>query len=57
MDNKEILKMLSALECVFYYRYAGSDDPQGVSYEDTRKMHEMINNALNEWHRLTGCVL
>ena len=57
MTNQEILERLSELECVLYYRNDGSDDTEGVSYADTEHMHNLINEALKEWHRLTGCTL
>ena len=57
MNNQEILNTLSMLETVFFYRYDGSDSREGISYEDTQRMHNLINDALKEWHRLSGCTL
>jgi len=57
MSNQEIFNTLSGLECVLYYKHDGSDDREGVSFSDLEKMHDLINTALIEWHRITGCIL
>jgi hypothetical protein len=57
MSNQEILNTLSGLEAAFYYKNDGSDDREGVSFADLEKMHDLINTALKDWHRITGCTL
>lgn len=41
--------MLSALESELYY--LNDREPN----EENEKAHEIIKNALIEWHNLTGC--
>lgn len=57
MSNQEILNTLSELESVLYYRKDGSDNREGVSFSDLETMHNLINKALIDWNRITGCTL
>lgn len=57
MTNQEILNYLSTLECALYYRADGHDNPEGVSEENTRKVHDLIDEAMNLWYDLTGCTI
>lgn len=57
MTNQEILNTLSGLEAALYYRHDGSDDREGVSFSDLEAMHNLINKALRDWNRITGCTL
>lgn len=57
MSNQEILNSLSGLEAALYYRADGSDDRENVSYQDIQTAHDLINEALKHWHRVTGCTL
>lgn len=54
MTNQEILQALAGIECALYYRKDGSDDPEGVSCEDLKKIHTKTNELLHLWHDITG---
>jgi hypothetical protein len=54
MTNQEILQALSGIECALYYRKDGSDDAEGVSWEDLKKIHTKIDELLHLWHNITG---
>ena len=57
MNNQDILNKLSEIECALYYRYDGSDNREGVSYENLEKAHNAANDLLKFWHQITGCTL
>lgn len=54
MSNHDILNELSGIESALYYRLDGSDDPEGVSFEDLKKIHTKIDELLHLWHNITG---
>lgn len=54
MTNKDILNALSGIEAALYYRHDGSDDRQGVSFEDLEEAHNKANELLKFWHKVTG---
>lgn len=54
MDNRKALNTLSELEEFFYYL---KQNPEGLNYSDVEKIHNAINTALIEWHRLTGLTI
>lgn len=57
MTNQEILNTLSGIEAALYYRADGSDDREGISYQDIETAHNAANELLKFWHRITGCTL
>jgi hypothetical protein len=52
MSNQEILNQLSKIECELYYRY-GSHRAEAISDKDLEIVHNLVKNALEEWHRIT----
>lgn len=57
MTNQSILEKLSELECTLYYRREGWTETEGVSAEDAKKTWELVKEALEYWHQVTGCKL
>ena len=56
MTNQDIFKALADVECALYYRVDGSDNPENVSIEELKKAHDMVDELLNYWHNITGCI-
>ena len=57
MTNQQLFNALSLIECELYYRSDGTNAPEGIDPEDCKRVHSLIDKALNEWHELTGCEL
>lgn len=57
MTNQDILNTLAGIECALYYRRDGSDNREGVSYENLEKAYNAANDLLKFWHQITGCTL
>lgn len=57
MNNQAILNTLSELESELYYRADGSNDREGVSFEDCQRARDLVNAALIFWHNVTGLTI
>lgn len=57
MTNKDLMKLMADIECALYYRIDGSDNPEGIGNDELRKAHDMIDELLNYWYELTGCII
>ena len=57
MTNQELLDALSDIEENVFYRVATAAGRNENENEHMRMIHEHINVALLEWHKLTGLTI
>ena len=53
MDNHEILKQLSSIECDLFYALE-EGRTNGIAPKALDAFHEKVVELLEEWHDLTG---
>lgn len=55
MNDQEILNALSIIESTLYYRINDREGLEDVAVLKT--FHQKINDALKEWHNITGLTI
>lgn len=58
MDNQEVFDKLSDIECYLYYEIDNpTQNTANIDPEKLEAFHNVIDDALQMWHDLTGCTL
>lgn len=57
MNEKEVMNQLSGLECYFYYLQNGRNLGKELNPAEVEKMHDLIREACEMWHKMTGATI